>query len=266
MCDAVPGGAHARRMRPRASSWSRSFPRLRRAPRRRNRACSSSASPEGTVLHYKSFNQLDQNFGGTDVSMNQTSQVDMAYGSAPDSTGAARVDLKYIEVKSSLLSGGQLRDWSPPIKLEGATIRIMVMSNGDIVKFDPGRGVPGLEDVEDLRDIVDAWFVKFPETEIAGGTILDRGDRKGNTRRRSPGREGSAGLHAQEDREEGRHRSRRDRGQDEDRAKLRDARRNARRRRRNKHKGAGGRGRLHRRAQAERRYQRGRRLEGSPDR
>ncbi len=125
--------------------------------------------PEGAVLHYKSFNQLDQNFGGTDVSMNQTSQVDMVYGSAPDSTGAARVDLKYIEVKSSLLSGGQLMDWSPPIKLEGTTIRITIMPNGDIVKFDPGRGVPGLESVEDLRDIIDAWFVKFPEAEIAVG-------------------------------------------------------------------------------------------------
>ncbi|MFA4948608.1 MAG: hypothetical protein WC674_08905 [Candidatus Krumholzibacteriia bacterium] len=125
--------------------------------------------PEGTVLHYKSFNQLDQNFSGTDVSMNQTSQVDMVHGSAPDSTGAARVDLKYIEVKSSLLSGGRLMDWSPPIKLEGATIRIMIMPNGDIVKFDPGRGVPGLQSVEDLREIIDAWFIRFPEEEIAVG-------------------------------------------------------------------------------------------------
>lgn len=125
--------------------------------------------PEGTVLHYKSFNQLDQNYSGTDVSMNQTSQVDMVRGSAPDSTGAARVDLKYIEVKSSVLSGGRLMDWSPPIKLEGTTIRITIMPNGDIVKFDPGRGVPGLQNVEDLRDIIDAWFVRFPETEIAVG-------------------------------------------------------------------------------------------------
>ena len=50
--------------------------------------------PEGAVLKYKSFNQLDQNYGGTDVSMNQTSQVEMVYGSGLDSTGAARVDLK----------------------------------------------------------------------------------------------------------------------------------------------------------------------------
>lgn len=125
--------------------------------------------PEGTVLHYESFNQVDQNYSGTDVSMNQTSKVEMAYGSGPDSTGASRVDLKYISVKSSLVQGGQLRDWSPPIKLEGATIRIMVLPNGDIPRLDPGRNIPGLSSAEELRELVDAWFVKFPEAEIAVG-------------------------------------------------------------------------------------------------
>jgi len=124
---------------------------------------------EGTVLHYKSFNQLDQNWAGTDVSMNQTSQVEMAYGSGPDSTGAARVDLKYIEVKTSLVQGGRLQEWSPPMKLEGATIRIMIMPTGEVTKFDPGRNIPGMSSAEDLREIIDAWFIGFPDGEIAEG-------------------------------------------------------------------------------------------------
>ncbi len=124
---------------------------------------------EGTVLHYKSFNQIDQNYSGTDVTMNQTSQVDMSAAGPPDSTGAEHVDLKYVAVKASLVQGGQLRDWSPPIKLEGATIKIRIMSNGDVAGFDPGRHIPGLSSAEDLRELVDAWFVRFPDQEIAVG-------------------------------------------------------------------------------------------------
>lgn len=125
--------------------------------------------PEGAVLRYESFNQLGRNFGGMDVSMNQTSKVEMAYAGGADSTGASRVDLKYIEVKTSLVSGGRIQDWSPPIKLEGATIKVTIMPNGDIVKFDPGRKIPGLSSPDDLIEIVNAWFVKFPEEEIAPG-------------------------------------------------------------------------------------------------
>jgi hypothetical protein len=125
--------------------------------------------PEGTVLNYESFNQLNQNYSGTDVTMNQTSTVEMVYGAPPDSTGASRVDLKYVEVKSSLVQGGRLMEWEPPIKLEGTTIKIWILPTANIVRFDPGRRVPGMSSPEDLREIVDAWFVKFPEGEVAIG-------------------------------------------------------------------------------------------------
>jgi len=125
--------------------------------------------PEGTVLNYESFNQLSRNFNGMDVSMNQTSLVDMAYASGVDSTGASHLDLKYLEVKSSLVSGGRIQEWSPPVMLEGTTIKVSIDSRGHVVAFDPGRHVPGLSDPEDLRELVDAWFVRFPEGEIAPG-------------------------------------------------------------------------------------------------
>jgi len=125
--------------------------------------------PEGTVLQYESFNSLNQNFSGTDATMNQTSKVEMAYGAPPDTTGASRVDLKYIEVKSSLVMGGKLMDWEPPIKLEGATIKIWILPTANIVRFDPGRGIPGMSSPDDIREIIDAWFVKFPEGELSAG-------------------------------------------------------------------------------------------------
>ncbi len=137
--------------------------------------------PEGTVLQYESFNSLNQNFSGTDAAMNQTSKVEMAYGAAPDSLGASRVDLKYHEVKSSLVMGGKLMDWSPPLKLEGATIRIWIMPTADIVRFDPGRGIPGMSSPDDIQEIIDAWFVKFPEGELTVGQTwteeIERGKR-----------------------------------------------------------------------------------------
>ena len=125
--------------------------------------------PEGTALSYESFNQLSRNFNGMDVSMNQTSKVDLSYAGGADSTGASHVDLKYIEVKSSLVSGGRIQEWSPPIMLEGTTIKVSIDSRGHVVAFDPGRHVRGLSDPEELRELVEAWFVKFPEGEIAPG-------------------------------------------------------------------------------------------------
>ena len=130
--------------------------------------------PEGTLLHYKDFAQTGQNYGGTDVSMNQTSEVDMSYAGEPDSTGNARVSLKFIKIKSSLVMGGQLQEWESPIKLEGADIRVFVSRAGKVVRFEPGRNIPGLRNVNDLRDAVDTWFVDLPDSTVAIGESWKR--------------------------------------------------------------------------------------------
>ncbi|MCX5753601.1 MAG: hypothetical protein NTW97_08130 [Candidatus Krumholzibacteria bacterium] len=126
---------------------------------------------EGTILNYTNFSQIDQNYGGSDVSMNQTSNLEMKYGEKADSTGAARVDFKFSKVKSSLVMNGQLREWTPPIKLEGAEIRVFVTRDGKVARFEPGKGIIGMSKKEDLRDVVDALFVKLPDTVVSvGGT------------------------------------------------------------------------------------------------
>jgi hypothetical protein len=136
------------------------------------KSCSLSfALPEGTLLNYTSFSQVEQNFGGSDVSMNQTSELAMKYGDKPDSTGAARVDLKFGKVSSSLVMNGQLQEWSPPLKLEGAEIRVFVTRDGEIEHFEPGKGIIGMSKKDDLKDIVEALFVKLPDTIVSvGGT------------------------------------------------------------------------------------------------
>jgi hypothetical protein len=129
----------------------------------------SFALGEGTVLHYKSFNQTEQNYGGMDVSMNQTYEVDMSSAGKKDSTGTTPVDLKYLAIKSSLVMAGKLQEWEPPIKLQGAIIRAFVSSAGEVVRFDPGHNIPGLHSKDDLADVVDAWFIKLPDTTVAVG-------------------------------------------------------------------------------------------------
>jgi hypothetical protein len=131
----------------------------------------SFALPEGTVLRYSDFSQIDQNFGGSDVSMNQTSDLEMKYGQKPDSTGAARVDLKFGKMKSSLVMNGQLQEWSPPLKLEGCEIRVFVTREGKVADFEPGKGIIGMSKKEDLRDLVDALFVPLPDSTVSVGAI-----------------------------------------------------------------------------------------------
>jgi len=138
---------------------------------------------EGTLLHYKTFNQMEQFYGGQDVTMNQTSEVDMAYGKGADSTGASMVELRYLKVKTGLVMAGKLQDWEPPIKLEGATIRVTVAPTGEVVHYDPGRNIQGLQSPDDIREIINAWFVRFPDSSVAVGESwteeIEEGKREG---------------------------------------------------------------------------------------
>jgi hypothetical protein len=136
------------------------------------KSCALSFSlAEGALLKYTCFFQSERNYGGSDVSMNQTSDLEMKYGEKADSTGAARVDLKFGKVKSSLVMNGQLQEWSPPIKLEGAEIRVFATRDGDIARFEPGKGIIGMSRKEDLRNYIDPLFVRLPDTTVSvGGT------------------------------------------------------------------------------------------------
>jgi hypothetical protein len=127
------------------------------------------ALQEGTLLHYTFFAQTEQNYGGSDVTMNQTNSVDMSCAAKADSTGASKIDLKFIKVKSSLVMNGQLQQWEPPIKLEGVELKVSVSPAAEIVHFDMPRNVVGLRNPDDLREIINPWFVKLPDTMTTVG-------------------------------------------------------------------------------------------------
>lgn len=128
----------------------------------------SFALPEGTLLHYVNFTQTGRSFSGSDVTFNQTSEVDMSSAGKTED-GNCKVDLKFIKVKSSLVANNQLMDWTPPFKLDGANIRVAVSPAAEIVSLEPGRNIPGLEGLNDLREVVRPWFVKLPDTTVTVG-------------------------------------------------------------------------------------------------
>jgi hypothetical protein len=126
------------------------------------------AMPDSTVLHYKAASQLDQNYGGTDVRMNQTFEVDMSLMKKTDE-GNYKVQLKFNKVTSSVLQGTQLVEWDPPLKLQGASIDPTVSPRGDVLTVEPGGHIPGMTSPSALKEVVEPWFIDLPDTMVAVG-------------------------------------------------------------------------------------------------
>ena len=146
----------------------------------------SFALPEGTLLHYKDFVQTDQNYSGSDVTLNQTSDVDMSFVAKADSTGNSKIGLTFLKVKSSLVMNGQLQQWEPPIKLEGMQMKVTVSPAAEVVHFDMPRNVIGMKNADDIRDIIEAWFVELPDTTVAVGGSWKKAIVEGKTEGAEP--------------------------------------------------------------------------------
>lgn len=127
----------------------------------------SFAFPDSLVLHYHASSQMDQNYSGTDVRMNQSWDVDMSLMKKTEA--GSKVQLKFGKTTSSLMQGTQLVDWQPPIKLEGALIAPTVTLKGEIVGVEPGGSIAGMHNAEQLKEIVQPWFITLPDTTVAVG-------------------------------------------------------------------------------------------------
>lgn len=133
--------------------------------------CRLSFAPlDSTVRHYKALSQLDQNYGGTDVRMNQTFEVDMSVVKKTEE-GNSQVRLAFTKVTSGVLQGTQLVKWEPPLKLQGAVIIPTVSPKGTVVDMSAGGSIQGMRDTDQLKDVVEPWFIDLPDTTVAvGGT------------------------------------------------------------------------------------------------
>jgi hypothetical protein len=130
-----------------------------------------SFAPVDTIVHhYKAMSQLDQNYGGTDVRMNQTFDVDMVFMKKTEE-GDYKIRLKFNKVTSSVLQGTQLVEWEPPLKLEGGFIEASISPRDEVVAVVPGGAIQSVRNTDQLKDAIDPWFIDLPDTTVAvGGT------------------------------------------------------------------------------------------------
>lgn len=128
-----------------------------------NEAKLSFAMPEGVTLHYKTSWSSEYNFMGVGVVQNQSYGVDMKLVSVTEE-GDFHVALEFTEATSSMVVDDDIREWTPPVQLEGRSITVDVGSNGEVLKVKPVGNIPGMRSTKDLENITKIWFVELPDT------------------------------------------------------------------------------------------------------
>jgi hypothetical protein len=128
----------------------------------------SLALPAGEVYAYETETYFSTNFMGMDVNRTQTFKVNLSLMETMEG-GAQKVQLEFTEVKSSMIVDDEMREWKPPLDLNGAIIIAEVSSDGEVLGVEPGGYIAGMRSEEDLEDIAELWFVKLPDTLVSVG-------------------------------------------------------------------------------------------------
>jgi hypothetical protein len=136
------------------------------------------APADSAVFHYKISNYVDQNFRGSSAQLTQSSEVDLICRGR-DEAGDTKVDLHFKKLTSSLVSNNQLMEWEPPYDLEGKTIRAVVSRKGKVIEVKALQNIPGIGGEDEMRDIVEPWFVRLPDSSFAVGSTWTREIREG---------------------------------------------------------------------------------------
>ncbi|MCK4235475.1 MAG: hypothetical protein KAX38_00050 [Candidatus Krumholzibacteria bacterium] len=146
----------------------------------RKEAGLSFAMPADRVLKYKISSQIEQNFFGIDMSINQSLEVEVSLDKKTEE-GNYKILLAFKKTKASRIMDDEIMDWEPPLKLEGKTIYAIVSPAGEVVEVDPGGFIPGMKKIADLKRVVDPWFIDLPDTLVKVGVswtkeIIEKGD------------------------------------------------------------------------------------------
>lgn len=129
--------------------------------------------PDSAVFHYKISYYVDQTFHGTSAQLTQSSEVDLVSRGRTES-GDTKVELNYRKITSSLVSNNQLMEWEPPYDLEGKTIRAVVSRKGKIVEVKEVGNIPGIGGEDELREIIEPYFIRLPDSSFAVGSTWTR--------------------------------------------------------------------------------------------
>ena len=128
----------------------------------------SFAPPEGLMLKYKTSQMNEQNFAGMDVTFSHSMMVDFSSQEQLED-GSYKIVLSFSEEDASLFRDGELEEYEPDIVLEGETAYVIVNSKGEVARADAASSIQGLSSEEELREMVEDWFIRLPDTEVAVG-------------------------------------------------------------------------------------------------
>jgi hypothetical protein len=124
--------------------------------------------PEGKTLSYKASRLDEMVSSGMEVTISHSMTVGMSL-SAITEDAISKIALSFSDEDASLLRDGELEDYEPEIKLEGKTIYAFVNSKGEVNKAEAASNIPGLTGADELRELVEDWFVRLPGEEVAVG-------------------------------------------------------------------------------------------------
>jgi hypothetical protein len=129
----------------------------------------SFAFPQGKVLKYKASNQTEVNYSGVDMAMSMSVHVEASCDSMTED-GSSVMDYAFSDFKSSLVRGDEIMDWEFPVKLDGKTVILTLNRKSEIVDTKPRSHIPGIKSNEELRELLEDFFVELPDSEVTTGT------------------------------------------------------------------------------------------------
>lgn len=129
----------------------------------------SFALPEGKVLMYESSMMEEMVSSGMEITVSHSIMVEMSLSEMMED-GNFKVALSFSDEDASLFRDGELEDYEPDIKLENKTVYAFVNSKNEVTKTEAASYIPGLSSEDELREMIEDWFVRLPDADIVVGT------------------------------------------------------------------------------------------------
>ncbi len=140
--------------------------------------------PEGRTFTYRTSLQDEINWGGVDVVMTQSAEVEVSLDSKTDE-GDIRILFNFLKLKASRIIDADLQSVNPPIDLNGKKVFAVVSPAGDMKKVEAGGYIPGLKKESDLEQYIEQWFIMLPGEPVGKGStwmkeVLEKGKEEGD--------------------------------------------------------------------------------------
>ena len=127
------------------------------------------AFPEGKEITYKASKLEEVIASGMEITVSHSMMVDVSLNSMTDD-GQFKMALSFSDEKASLFRDGEMEDYEPDIELEGKTVYAFVTAKSEVTKAEAASYIPGLSTADELRELIEDWFVRLPDADIVAGT------------------------------------------------------------------------------------------------